>query len=85
MSKKELLILIETINNLKEISKTIECITGDSGISSHYKGIWRLEEIVLQHSKYAKAKDEDIRPEFQEILYDTTLSIETKYNLLFNN
>ena len=82
MSKKELLILIEAISNLEEISKAIESITGDSGISGHYRGIWRLEGIVMQHSKYAKAKGEDIRPEFQEILHDTSLSIETKYNLL---
>ena len=53
-----------------------------SEISGHYRGIWRLEGIVMQHSKYAKAKSENIRPEFQEILHDTSLSIETKYNLL---
>ena len=82
MSKKELLIIIEAISDLNKINKAIEYITDDTGISGHYRGIWKLEEIVMQHSKYAKVNNEDIRPEFQEIIYNTSLSIETKYNLL---
>jgi len=85
MKKEEILSLIGTIEDLYKLIDGLRdiCLLLDQ---KGYSKLWGIEQVLIAHSKYAclSEREQDVQIDtFYEILENRDITIEEKYDLLF--
>ena len=79
MDKKDLVTLIKAHNELNILDNAVRHITQGTGIDATYTGLFGITDIILKYSNYKNDTEGDL-DEFFDILDDTALTPEEKYN-----